>query len=101
MRMGSRGRGGNLSCERVVVAQVGDGEVVMQTSKYSVTGHPCRIGRQVLRGGGILLYRPSAVHPLFDDRHLVGPSPGPRQSVHPILLLQSWRGSVLFKLIIR
>jgi hypothetical protein len=55
MRMGRHGRVGNLSCERVVVAQDGDGEVVMRTAKYSVTGHPYHIGRQVLRYGGIVV----------------------------------------------
>jgi hypothetical protein len=35
VRTGSRDRGGNLSCKWVVIAEVGDREVVERTAKYS------------------------------------------------------------------
>jgi hypothetical protein len=82
--MGSRGRAGNLSCEWVVVVEVGDAGVVVRTAKYSETERSCRTGRQVL-GGGVSCRTDhqvlglSVVRPLFDDRRLVGSGPGPRQ----------------------
>jgi hypothetical protein len=50
VRTGSRGRGGNLTCEWVVASEVGDGEVVMRIAKYSETERSRRANRQVLRG---------------------------------------------------
>jgi hypothetical protein len=84
MRTDSRSRGRSLSCEWVVAAEVGDGGVVVRTAKYSETDCPCRTGRQVLRGGGILAYGPPSAQtigrtPLFDGCRMVGPSPGPLQ----------------------
>jgi hypothetical protein len=84
VRTGGRGRGRNLSCEWVVVAEVGDGGLVVRTAKYSETECPCRRGRQVLGSGGIVSYGPPSSRtvgrtPLFDDCHVVGPGPGPRQ----------------------
>jgi hypothetical protein len=84
VRTGCRSRGGNLSCEWVVAAEVRYGQVVVRTAKYSKTERSCRVNRQVLRGGGILLYGPSGTRtvsrmPLLDDCRVVGRSLGPRQ----------------------
>jgi hypothetical protein len=51
VRTGSRGGGENLSCEQIIVVEVGDGEVVVQT----------------------------ALTPPFDVCRVVGPSSFPRQ----------------------
>jgi hypothetical protein len=56
MRTGSRGRGRNLSCEWVVVAEVGDGGVVVRTAKYSEMMYPCHTGCQVLGGGYLVVH---------------------------------------------
>jgi hypothetical protein len=57
VRMGSRGRGGNLSCEWVVVAEVRDGEVVVRITKYSETEDYSHASHQVLGDRGILSCR--------------------------------------------
>jgi hypothetical protein len=57
VKTGSRGRDGDLSCEWIVVAKVGDREVVVRIAKYSET-EKNRANRQVLKDGGILSYRP-------------------------------------------
>jgi hypothetical protein len=66
-RSGSRRRRSSRANRQVL----GDREVVVRTAKYSEAGVSCRTDRQVL---GL-----SAVRPLFDDRRLVGPDPGPRR----------------------
>jgi hypothetical protein len=71
VRAGSRGCGGNLSCEWVSVVEVGDRGVVVRTTKYSEAGVSCRTNRQV--------FGQLAVRPLFDYHCVVGPSPCPRQ----------------------
>jgi hypothetical protein len=67
-RTGSRGRGGDLSCEQPSTRRQTSNHATREVLEYGVS---CRSGRQVLR--------PSAVRPLVDASHLVGPSPGTRQ----------------------
>jgi hypothetical protein len=82
VQTGSHGQGGNLSCEWVVMAEVGERRVVLRTTKYYKMMYPYRMGCQVLGGGGILSYGLSSTKtadrtPLFADCRVVSPSPGP------------------------